>query len=60
MKEAKLSEPKIKKVVAEIVNEAKVQIKGTKYFLKHQDAHFQVLARAHNEKLKKKADQRKK
>ncbi|GKA41130.1 hypothetical protein Tco_0733723, partial [Tanacetum coccineum] len=60
MKEAKLSEPKIKKVVTEIVNEAEVQIKGTKYFLKHQDAHFQVLVRAHNKKLKKKADQRKK
>ncbi|GJZ14545.1 hypothetical protein Tco_0550222 [Tanacetum coccineum] len=34
------------------MNEAEVQIKGTKDFSKHQDAHLKVLTRARSEKLK--------
>ncbi|GJU41877.1 hypothetical protein Tco_1194834 [Tanacetum coccineum] len=44
------------KVVAEMVNEAEVQISRRKEFLKHQESHLQVLSKAHNEKLKKKAE----
>ncbi|GJV75097.1 hypothetical protein Tco_1506681 [Tanacetum coccineum] len=60
MNEAQLSEPVIKKVAAKIVSKAKVQIKVTKNFIKHQDAHFKVLTRAHIEKLQQKAALRKK
>ncbi|GJS83016.1 hypothetical protein Tco_0749557 [Tanacetum coccineum] len=56
IKEAELSKPKIMKVVAEMVNEAEVQISRRKEFLKHQESHLQVLSKAHNEKLKKKAE----
>ncbi|GJS50329.1 putative ribonuclease H-like domain-containing protein [Tanacetum coccineum] len=60
MKEAQQSEPVIKKIAAEIVSEANVKIKGTKDFIKHQDAHIKVLIRAHTEKLKQKAELRNK
>ncbi|GKB50347.1 hypothetical protein Tco_0901100 [Tanacetum coccineum] len=60
MKEAQQSEPVIKKIAAEIVSEANVMIKGTKDFIKHQDAHIKVLIRAHIEKLKQKAELRNK
>ncbi|GJT21910.1 hypothetical protein Tco_0891847 [Tanacetum coccineum] len=50
----------IKKFAAEIVSEAEVQIKGTKDFIKHQDAHFKLLTRDHSEKLKQNATLRKK
>ncbi|GJR54289.1 hypothetical protein Tco_1404810 [Tanacetum coccineum] len=56
VKEIELCKPKIMKVAAEVVNEAKVQLKGSKDFLKHHDSHLKVLTRAHHEKLKKKAD----
>ncbi|GJU78795.1 retrovirus-related pol polyprotein from transposon TNT 1-94 [Tanacetum coccineum] len=59
MKEAQLSEPMIKQVAAEIVNDAEVKIKGPKDFFKHQDAHFKILTRAHTEKLKQKDELRK-
>ncbi|GKA02744.1 hypothetical protein Tco_0675525 [Tanacetum coccineum] len=59
-KEAELSKPGIMKVVFEVVSEAEVQISGSKEFLKHQDVHLQVLSRAYNKKLKKKAKLRKK
>ncbi|GJZ15961.1 hypothetical protein Tco_0551638 [Tanacetum coccineum] len=42
------------------VTEAEVQIKWSKDSLKHQDSHLQVLTRAHNEKLKRRVDLRKK
>ncbi|GJW87363.1 hypothetical protein Tco_0162703, partial [Tanacetum coccineum] len=51
MKEAKLRKLVIIKVAAEVVNEVEVQIKGSKEFLKLQDAYLQDLTRAHNEKL---------
>ncbi|GJR19568.1 hypothetical protein Tco_0968095 [Tanacetum coccineum] len=60
IKEAELSNPKIIKVAVKLVNEAKFQIARSKEFLKHQLAHLQVLSRAHSEKLKKKAELRKK
>ncbi|GKE08966.1 hypothetical protein Tco_1412517, partial [Tanacetum coccineum] len=40
------------KVAEKVVNKAKVQIKGSKDFINHQDAHFKVLTRAYNKKLK--------
>ncbi|GJX17138.1 hypothetical protein Tco_0217970 [Tanacetum coccineum] len=43
-----------------VVNDAEVQIAGSKEFLKHQDAHLQVLFKAHSEKLKKTDELRKK
>nr|GEV62462.1 hypothetical protein [Tanacetum cinerariifolium] len=39
-KEAELSKPKIIKVVAGVVHEAEVHMKGGKDFIKHQDAHL--------------------
>nr|GEU62320.1 putative ribonuclease H-like domain-containing protein [Tanacetum cinerariifolium] len=57
---AELSKPKIMKVDAKAVNEAGFQVLGSKEFLKHQETHLQVVSRAHNEKLKKKAELRNK
>ncbi|GJV18043.1 hypothetical protein Tco_1363366 [Tanacetum coccineum] len=48
------------KVATEVVNKAEVLIKGNKDFIKHQDAHLKVLTRAQSEKLKQKAEVRKK
>ncbi|GJU26671.1 hypothetical protein Tco_1165292 [Tanacetum coccineum] len=48
MKEAQLTKPVIKKVAAEIISETEVHIKGTKDFIKHQNAHFKVLTRGHS------------
>ncbi|GKB87647.1 hypothetical protein Tco_0959919 [Tanacetum coccineum] len=59
-KEAELSKPEIMKVAVEVVNEVEVLIKGNKDFLKHQYAHLKVLTIAHSEKLKQKAELKKK
>ncbi|GJW33877.1 hypothetical protein Tco_0053909 [Tanacetum coccineum] len=56
LQKAELSKPEIMKVVVEMVNEAEVQISRRKEFLKHQESHLHVLSKAHNEKLKKKAE----
>nr|GEX57840.1 hypothetical protein [Tanacetum cinerariifolium] len=59
IKEAQLSDLVIKKVFVKIVNEAEVQIKGTKDDLKHPDARLKVLTKSHNQKLKQRATLRK-
>ncbi|GKA73796.1 hypothetical protein Tco_0780098 [Tanacetum coccineum] len=59
-KEDELSKHEIMKVVAEVFHETKVQIKRAKDFIKHQDAEFKVLTKTHTEKLKQRAELRKK
>ncbi|GJZ70750.1 hypothetical protein Tco_0634601 [Tanacetum coccineum] len=51
-----LSKNDVIKVVPDVVNETGVIISGIKDFLKHQDAHLKV----HNDKLRKKAELKKK
>nr|GEV51021.1 hypothetical protein [Tanacetum cinerariifolium] len=59
-KNTKLSKPKIIKAVGEVANEAGVKFLRDNDFIKHQDAHLNVLHREHNERLRKKEELKKK